>query len=608
MENIKLVIWDLDETFWSGTLSEEGVCPIEKNIQLVKILTQRGIINSIVSKNDFEQARKKLIAFGIWDYFVFPAIEWQPKGILIKNIIHQCQLREVNVLFLDDNHLNLEEAKFYNPKLNIHRPVFVEEILGHPAFIGKNDDRHSRLKQYRLLEEKAVAMTSFNSNIEFLKASNIKIHFITYLAGQKERILELLERTNQLNFTKVRSASEEVEALIDNPDFSSAIIKVTDNYGDYGIVGFYSLDRQNHHLKHFVFSCRILSLGIPQYVYSKLKFPALDIVPEVAEALDESFPDWITETNSEKVFQQVPNQKKQNSRIKILFKGCCEFTQMLFYLKNNGIVVEEETNYVSKENLAIHQGHSQVLLDALTISPKDKKYLEESVHIPFVDAYFYKTKVFDLGFDCLVYSLHMDYTQELYAHEKRNLILPYGGYHSYWTDNNSHSDIVKKINPRGLNSINEQHLGVFASEFRHLGQISPAHFLENLKQIREKIPSHIPIVFINGAEVQNPKSLEKNAKMRHQMMNGVLDGFLEKNENCHLLDLRKIVTQESQLTLNSRHFQREIYSKISLALLQILNIAVDRKIGTKLSLKSKLLSRAGALVELAKKTKRELLD
>lgn len=103
-------------------------------------------------------------------------------------------------------------------------------------------------------------MTSFNSNIEFLKASNIRIHFITDLTDQKERILKLLERTNQHNFTKIRSGSAELEALINDGDYSSAIIQVKDNYGDYGVVGFYSLDRQTHHLKHFVFSCRILNI------------------------------------------------------------------------------------------------------------------------------------------------------------------------------------------------------------------------------------------------------------------------------------------------------------------------------------------------------------
>lgn len=47
---IKLVIWDLDETFWEGTLSEEGISIIEDNLKLVKELSKRGIVNSICSK------------------------------------------------------------------------------------------------------------------------------------------------------------------------------------------------------------------------------------------------------------------------------------------------------------------------------------------------------------------------------------------------------------------------------------------------------------------------------------------------------------------------------------------------------------------------------
>lgn len=47
MEKIKLVIWDLDETFWKGTLSEEGVRLVEANIELLEKLTNpiRGLGN-----------------------------------------------------------------------------------------------------------------------------------------------------------------------------------------------------------------------------------------------------------------------------------------------------------------------------------------------------------------------------------------------------------------------------------------------------------------------------------------------------------------------------------------------------------------------------------
>ena len=46
-DKIKLVIWDLDDTFWSGTLTEGGVSPIASHIELVKKLTDCGIVNTI---------------------------------------------------------------------------------------------------------------------------------------------------------------------------------------------------------------------------------------------------------------------------------------------------------------------------------------------------------------------------------------------------------------------------------------------------------------------------------------------------------------------------------------------------------------------------------
>lgn len=47
---LKLVIWDLDDTFWNGTLSEGGIEAIDANIQLIKTLTDCGVINAICSK------------------------------------------------------------------------------------------------------------------------------------------------------------------------------------------------------------------------------------------------------------------------------------------------------------------------------------------------------------------------------------------------------------------------------------------------------------------------------------------------------------------------------------------------------------------------------
>lgn len=57
-QKIKIVIWDLDETFWKGTFSEENIIAIPENIQLVKDLTDMGIVNAVCSKNDSEPVEK----------------------------------------------------------------------------------------------------------------------------------------------------------------------------------------------------------------------------------------------------------------------------------------------------------------------------------------------------------------------------------------------------------------------------------------------------------------------------------------------------------------------------------------------------------------------
>ena len=68
---IKLVIWDLDETFWKGILSEGEVEPIEANLGLVRRLTDIGIVNSICSKNDIDKAEAALKKISMWDLCVF---------------------------------------------------------------------------------------------------------------------------------------------------------------------------------------------------------------------------------------------------------------------------------------------------------------------------------------------------------------------------------------------------------------------------------------------------------------------------------------------------------------------------------------------------------
>ena len=154
--------------------------------------------------------------------------------------------------------------------------------------VNDYDFEHTRLKQYKLLEQKAEAREN-SSNEDFLRSSGIKISIKKDCLENIERIKKLISRTNQLNFTKFRD--ENIENTIKNTE--SAYIIAEDKFGNYGICGFYSLDKKENKLVHFLFSCRIMNMGIEQFVYSYLNKPELEIRGEVAS--DINIPaDWIT--------------------------------------------------------------------------------------------------------------------------------------------------------------------------------------------------------------------------------------------------------------------------------------------------------------------------
>ena len=79
-EPVRLVVWDLDETFWKGTLSEGGITFCGENRDIVIALAERGIMSTVCSKNDFEAVRDVLKTHEVWDYFIFPSVNWEPKG------------------------------------------------------------------------------------------------------------------------------------------------------------------------------------------------------------------------------------------------------------------------------------------------------------------------------------------------------------------------------------------------------------------------------------------------------------------------------------------------------------------------------------------------
>jgi hypothetical protein len=130
----------------------------------------------------------------------------------------------------------------------------------------------SRTEQYKILEVKSID----RDNITFLEDSDIKITitnvnncFLFY-----DRICELVNRSNRLNFTKTKFPSDDHAMMpyghIQNRD--NYAVFAWDKYGYYGLIGYFSTDEINRgEIEHFAFSCRILDMGIEHYCADYIK-------------------------------------------------------------------------------------------------------------------------------------------------------------------------------------------------------------------------------------------------------------------------------------------------------------------------------------------------
>ena len=176
-ENVRLVIWDLDDTFWTGTLEEGGISPVAANMSplskpsppVASLTRSRQKIMRTGPAPSFEK-------LGVWDLFVLPRIAFVPKGEMVRAVIDICQLRAASVLFVDDNPINLNEVIHYNPGIQTALPDLLPNLLDDPRFRGAPDPELTRLKRYKVLETREADRSKHASdNTEFLRASEIRI-------------------------------------------------------------------------------------------------------------------------------------------------------------------------------------------------------------------------------------------------------------------------------------------------------------------------------------------------------------------------------------------------------------------------------------------------
>ncbi len=278
-DKVKCVVWDLDNTFWDGILIEtedpDTLQPLPGVMDMIRALDEKGILQSVASKNDYTQAWPVLERLGIADYFLYPQINWGAKSASIRAIAESLNIGTDTFLLLDDSAFERSQVRAMLPQVRVFDPANLGTLLNGPEFdVPVTAESRSRREMYRAEEKRTALMESSSADtVEFLRMCHLRMTlFVPRTEEELLRSFELAARTNQLNMSGNKYTPEEFDRVLGREGSTNFAFSCEDDFGTYGIVGFgqYRVEEKTLVFSEFAMSCRVAGKFVESALFTAL--------------------------------------------------------------------------------------------------------------------------------------------------------------------------------------------------------------------------------------------------------------------------------------------------------------------------------------------------
>jgi len=270
MPRIKLVIWDLDNTLWDGTVfykDKEAINIKPGTKAALKELDKRGISSAVCSKNDYKDGEEMLHHFDLMKYFKELKIGWDLKSKAILELIEKFHVQPEETLFVDDDAFQRAEVQNTIPGINVLELKDPLDVLDVPGIRPENatevdSKRVFILKQQRDREE---AEKSFSGSYkDFLETCAIRMRARFANEADLPRVVQLLNRTNELNATTNRYSFEEIAKDYKQSKINVLVSELGDRFGEYGLIAecIFEQEGKDILIRDLAVSCRTMGRGI----------------------------------------------------------------------------------------------------------------------------------------------------------------------------------------------------------------------------------------------------------------------------------------------------------------------------------------------------------
>lgn len=360
-KNKKTIITDLDNTLWGGEVGEVGV----ENIKLgnetpqgeafselhryLKYLTLHGIVLNICSKNEYDigisgvNCAKSVLKE---KDFAIKKINWRNKADNIEDILKELSLLSSSAVFIDDSLVECDSVGAMIPDIETIQAADTKDLLNEidalsffeVTQITQEDGQRSRY--YADNVERNKEQNKYKNYDEYLNALKMVCHIDTIRNENIDRVVQLMNKTNQFNFLTKRYTLETMNAHINRLGIKTFVLDLEDKFGSNGIVSVAIVRFENKaaHIDDWIMSCRVFERGL-EYVMLTL----------ICETCMENGVDTLygyynrTEKNMKIAgffqnigFEEVDNDTNDNKITKWI---CNDINGLLKKSENNNIVV-----------------------------------------------------------------------------------------------------------------------------------------------------------------------------------------------------------------------------------------------------------------------------
>lgn len=280
----KCLVLDLDNTLWGGVVGDDGLGGIvlgqgsaegEAYVSVqtyARDLSTRGIILAIVSKNDEENALAVFrdhpeMVLRRDDIAVFLA-NWDDKAQNLRRVASALGIGLDALVFVDDNPFERELVRAELPMVAVPElpedPALYAPLIASAGYfeaLSVTAEDRARASYYRSNAERSADVAQAADLPAYLASLAMTLSWRPFDDVGLNRIVQLVNKTNQFNLTTRRTTDAEARVLVEDPEVIGLQFRLVDRFGDNGMIGVIVARRDASDtltIENWLMSCRVL--------------------------------------------------------------------------------------------------------------------------------------------------------------------------------------------------------------------------------------------------------------------------------------------------------------------------------------------------------------